>query len=295
MIDFIKIKNDYVTYKKYQKKCKDSKLQTHEFYMTHLYEIETSIDEYYESADDKEKCQELFKVCTSIKTFLSLQTISNQYKQIRNKYVISPELEKLGKSVIYICPNSFTIYDVENNKTYNFELDELNVIKYIEFGLTKLNKFIAQISENELNVIKVIYQDITSDIKLSKLPDKEICNRIFNELIRARMFEDSYMFYTSENQVMSKEEEFKKIIKDYNDKKITKKEYYIKFYYVLILCDQNITELYINADDEHKEYIIDAYLMLSEYHYDNKAIRIRSTSEIVNEAILERRKKAGAK
>ena len=295
MVDIFKLYEDFKNYNKFQTKYKNSKFQTHEFYMSHIYEIDTSIDDYYESSDDKDKCEEIFKANPVLKTYLSLETIKNHYKEERNKYKISPELEKLGKSVMCLYQNSFSLYDLDNNIIYNFEIDNKNIIKYIEYGLTKCNKFIAYINENELNVIKVINQDIINDSKLSQLDDKEICNRMFNELVRARMFDDSYIYFTDTNQIVNRDDEYKRILDDYRNNKIDKKEYYIRFYYCLILCEQNITKLYLEADNEHKEYIIDAYLLLSEYHYNNNKVRIRSTSAVINEAVLNRRKKTDAK
>ena len=294
MIDMDKLKQDYNSFIKYRTNYKSIKLQVHDFYMSHIIDIENHLDEYYENVNDRKKCEELFCRCPNVKIYLSLEAIKKHYKEEKDKYMISSELSKLGKCVICNNENNITIYDIDKNKVYNYEIDNVNLITYIEMGLKKINKFISYVNQNEINVVKVIISDIKDTDSNVSLSEKEISNKINNELMRARMFDASYIFYTNDNEIFNLTDEFKKILDDYSQDKISKKEYFIRYYYYLILCDQKIDELYLNADNEHKEYIVDAYLKLSEYSKSNK-VRIRTTSSLINEAVLKRKKKTDAK
>ena len=256
---------EFTKYKEYKEKYLELSNESQEYFLMHKYEIETNIDSYDEVKDDKEKSYELFQKHPFLKIYIILKTMAEHYNSVYKKYRIPSEFKNLGKCVLCKHRKSITIYDVDNDKMYNIETVDKRFIRYIQCGLYRANKFITYINPDELPLI--------------------------NEIIIARMFDNLFIPYSKENTVYNIDEELKNILMLYKENKIDKKEYYTRMYYYMILSSQNLNKLYLDSDDEHKEYILSAYLRLSEVHLIQKPIHIRTTSQLINNAILKRRKK----
>ena len=292
MVDFERIIEDFIIFKKSQGRYRFYKNQVRQFYVSHLYEIDSKLDEYYEICEDKNKTKKYLLDHPVLKTYLSLELMRKHYEEQQKKYSTSDELNKLGMSALCINKEGLQIYDVENNKYYYCELNDEKFVKYLTIGLQRLNKYIAAIDSDEASVLKVIYMDIQKDERLSKLSKKEICNRMSNELNKARMFDSSFMLLDN-NRFFPQNinEEYIKLIFLYKNGLITKEEYYVKYYYYRIISEQNVENLFLNSNKEHKKYIIKAYNILSTYRFDNNMVHIRTTSKLINNEVIKLRKK----
>ena len=285
--------NDYFTFRKYSREYRIHKAESHDFYMEHRILLDNSLDEYYENYNNTVKIKNLFDKEPILKTYLSLEIIKNHLKEQKNKYSVSSEINNLGKCAIYINKNILVIYDIDNNVNYSYKIDDEGVINYIKTCLQKTDKFIGEISLEEISVLQVIYYDIMHNDIFKNESNKVICKHINNELNKARMFDNFYIDRDqNKNLPVNINEEFAKLIELYKNKQITTEEYYIRYYYFLILSNQDVEKLYNKADIIHKEYIMKAYLELSSY---NSKVHVRTTSKIINKAVLERVKKTDTK
>ena len=282
---------EFTKYNEYKEKYLELSSESHEYFLMHKYEIETNIDSYDEVKDNKEKSYELFQKHPFLKIYIILKTMAEHYNSVYKKYRTPSVFNNLGKCVLCKHRKSITIYDVDNDKMYNIETVDKRFIRYIQCGLYRVNKFITYINPDELPLIKVINLDLSESSELNSLDQKKICDQFNNEIIIARMFDNLFIPYSKENTVYNIDEELKNILMLYKENKIDKKEYYTRMYYYMILSSQNLNKLYLDSDDEHKEYILNAYLRLSEIHLIQKPIHIRTTSQLINNAILKRRKK----
>lgn len=280
---------DYFLYKKYSRNYRIHKAEFHQFYMSHRVIIDRYLDEYYENHNDSKKIDELFETQPSLKIYLLLELIKKYYKEQTNKYSISQELNNLGKCALCIKKDILVIYDLDNNLNYCFKITDESLINYIKMGLQKSDKFIGEINLEEISLLQVIYYDIMHNESLKSETNKSICKKINNELNKARMF-DNYYIDASQNKYLPTNinAEFTKLIELYKNNQISTEEYYKRYYYFLILSNQDVEKLYNNADDEHKKYIINAYLELSS---NNSKAHVRTASSIINKAVLERVKK----
>lgn len=303
MLDFEKIRNDYCEFIHNKNYLKKIKREPYVFYMSHLDEIEPYLEEYfeYENAKDKKSSNALLNAHPDLKSYLSLEFEKELFEQRMKKYSISPELNTLGNCVTYVAFKNndlgkdsnkyFVIYDLDNDTENVYENPDDKIIEYIKKGLIKLNKYITEIYFNELNLIKVIYSDIKSDPNYHNLTQKEIFNKIVRELLRARIFDNGILLNDEESNLPSSVEEYKTIIHLYNEGKIDKDEYYIRFYKYRILAECDVVKMYMESDPEQKKYIIDAYISLSSSKRDSNLVHIRTASEEINKQVLERRRK----
>lgn len=293
MIDFNKIMDDYVTFLNSLNHYRVCKNNTHNFYMEHFDEIEDNLDKYYEYINDQQKLDKLFKKHQALKDFITLNMIKDHYKEKMDYYSVSPEINKFGKSVICIVnTNVFILYDLDSYKKYFFETNDIKIAKYIEIALKKLNKFVSRIYLSEINVTKVIYSDLKETEGFTSLESKKQCKKIENELNKARMFDDSYIVDGKDVLPINLDDEYRNLICLYKDKKISKDEYYKRFYFCRIISGENIEQMFKRADDEQKEYIMQVYIELSSDNYNKKGkVHIRTTSDLINQEVLNRRNK----
>jgi hypothetical protein len=277
---------DYIKWVECKLKLLEFESDIRDYFMLHQYEIETNIDDYEDIKNDKEKCEKLFEHHPTLKTYIILKMMQEHYLSAYNKYQVSSQFDNLGKCVLIKFRKSLTIYDTDNDKTYNIESEDKKFLRYIYMGLVNSDRFIAYINPGEIDLIKVVSQEVKHD--LPSLNDKEICKKISDEVIIARMFDNLYIMYSSENKVYNINDELQNILILFKNNQLDKEEYFTRMYYYLILSNQDLNKLYLEADDEHKKYIINAYIRLSQLNSD---IHIRTTSDIINKAVLERRKK----
>ena len=282
---------DFEKYKEYKRKCLELSNETQEYFMMHQYEIETHMSEFEDIKENREESEKYLRKHPSLKVYMILQTMSEHYNSVYKKYRTSSQFNNLGKCVLIKHRKSITIYDVDNDRTYNVETMDKKFIRYIQFGLYSANKFITYINPGEIPLVKAIASDIKVSGELSSLDDSKLCDQYNNEIMIARMFDNLYIMYSKDNTVYDIDHELSKVLVLFKENKIDKTEYYTRMYYYMILCNQNLNNLYQEADDEHKEYILNAYQRLSEIHLVKNPIHIRTTSEVINSAIIERRKK----
>lgn len=293
MINFNEVMDDYLRFISSYKKYKLCKSNLHDFYMQNFYELETHLSEYYEYINDREKLTILFETYPILRDYVSLETITNHYKEKYIKYQVSPEIRKFGKSVLCrLNSTTFVIYDLENCVNYSFETNDIKIAKYIELALKKINKFVTRIYLNEISVMKVIYLEIKTNESYLQLSPEKQCKKLESELIKARMFDDSYIVDGKEVLPFNIDEEFTKLLCMYRDGKISKDNYYKKFYYYRIISGENIEKMYINADKEQKDYIMQVYIELSTNNFNQKGkVHVRTTSKLINKEVLERKNK----
>lgn len=297
MLDFNKIISDYSKFKNSQKNYNIEKKNLHSFYMEHMIELDPCLDEYYEVRTDKDKTEKLFFDHPNVKTYLSLELAKTHFKELMNKYKVSSELDSLGKCAICVKKdeeddkNILVIYDLDNNVNYCYKIEKYELIKYISYALELTNRLISEINIFEIPVLQVIYNDILNDNELSKLDNKSICKIIERELNKARSFDSSYILVTEKNRLpLNIDEKYKELLASIDS--VSKEEYLVQLYIYRILSEQNIEKLYEDADDEHKEYIIKAYISLSSF---NSEYHIRTTSRKINDIVLKRTKKSDDK
>ena len=114
------------------------------------------------------------------------------------------------------------------------------------------------------------------------------------ELVRAHMFDENideriYTNYDGRKETISNhinitfdiDEEFRNL--PYHKKDMTK-ELLEKYYLLLTLKHRNIEELYLLANEEEKEVILDMYS-----HYSEKDNLFRTSSPIINQEMLKRK------
>lgn len=303
MIDFEKIKNDYLEYSYNKKYYKKVKAEPHIFYMTHRDEIDPYIEEYYEYENDHNKIgsERLLKDHPVLKIYLALDFERDIFESRMKASSMSSELKKLGKCVTYIFfknetdysedSKCFCIYDIDSKTNYIYENPDSKIIDYIKRGLMKLDIFVADIYNNETSLVDVIYSEILLQSGGNLLTNKQIYNKINREILRARVFDSGIMLNDSESNLPSNVEEYKEIIKLYDEGLINKDEYYIRLYKCRILSECDVIKMYLNADSEQREYIIDAYYELSTSTLSSNNIHIRTASKEINDQVLKRIRK----
>lgn len=294
MIDSDKLTQDFNSYVKLRDKLKSIKQQKHDLYMEHIVEIDNGLIDYYENIHDHKSCDKLFEKHPNLKTYLCLEEIEKEFENRLKTQTISKELLFLGKSVIYKLDTSITIFDIEHNKKYNLPITNPSILRYIENNLKSLKRFIGYANNGENSVLRVIYNEVMLDAKTLSLSDDKICSIIGAELAMARMYDGSYIMYNQDNEVYNFDQECAELNKLHSEGKITDQEYYEKFYYYFILCKGNLTETFMLSDLEKRNYMVNAYLKLSQYHHGSKKVRVRTTSEVINNEVLERIKKSDA-
>lgn len=299
MLNINQIILDYSRFKRCQLNYNSVKQDSHDFYMLHMLEIDKYIEDYYAYARDKkqnkDKIDKLFSEHPILKSYLSLEFAKNIYKNETKKYSVSPELNKVGKCVLCKYPECLIIVDLENNKNYCYQINDEKIISYIEYGLKNSEKYITDISANEISLMQVIYSDLLVSDVISKMNIKQLRTFIQKELNAARMFDNSYILDNSNSLPVNITEEYKKLLELYQSDQISKDDYCKRVYYYRIISGEKIENLFFQADIEDREYIMRAYEDLSSINLNNDKIHIRTTSKEINKEVLKRRKKSDTK
>lgn len=292
MLNFKYIIDDFHNYSNYKKYYKLAKQELYDFFILNRYEIDSTLDEYYEIISDRKKVNEYLSKHQALRTYLLQELVKNHYRELVKKYAVSSQLDNFGKCAICKTDEVLIIYDMDNNMNYCYQINDDGIINYIVNGLKLTSKYICDFSIDEICVLQVIYADIKKMSSQKNISDKEFCNRISNELNKARMFDNSYID-ASINKTLPENitEEYIKLIKLYDAGLVSKDEYIERLYILRILSEQNVEKLLIQAESEDKEYILNAYTKLSTYPFNNDQIHIRTASRRVNAEIIKRRKK----
>lgn len=291
MLDMNKITNDFKVYNNSKRNYRFYNKVTHDFYMENMIEINDHLDTYYDLVANKKSTDELFLNHPNLRTYLTLQFVVEYFDKKTKEYSISSELENLGKCVLIDEDNVHILVDIDHDKEFIlFGADE-KLLKYITIALSKKNLFIGDIKRSELSLVKVINFEIEHDDKLKTDTNKAKCNRINRDLVKARYLDNSFYVDVKVNNNIPTDitEELKKLLVLYKNNEITKEEYLNNIYYLLIIESQNPEKIYDFAPDDFKEYVINAYIKLSSFGND---IHLRTTSEIINNLVLKRKKEA---
>ena len=288
-MDFTLLRNEYKAYKSAIVKFRFFNHKYGKYRKENFELLDDCLEEYYSNLSDKKKIDNLLSTYPELKTYLSLEFLKEHYRQEIEKFR-NPSFSKyVGFCVLYVENNKKIIFDLESKMCFDVTELEQPVFDYLISSLNYNNKYVGEVSKNDLVVLEVIKEEV---IESKSVNNNNIAKKIFSELIKAKAFDNFYMI-TNQSEKNSLpfnvDEELRKLLVLFKDDKISKEEYLVRNYYLLILKTQNPEQLYIDASDENKKYVLDAYIKLSSFGQNN-TIHQRTTSRIINEQVLKRKR-----
>ena len=258
-----------------------------------------------------------FKYGLRFEDLKDTQELFESNPEVKEYYYNTREKEKIRSNINevyeFYCDN-FGEYVLLNQGNKKFLLDlyslgKLDVTDYdkdfLEFIKNSIDKKMLEITPDDLPVLMAIkeeidykekdrinYYDVTGSDYLIR---SDIPHQIKLEFIRSKMTDDKCTkrddivnrmpFILDTNKQAKMMQELEK-----QASTLTKEEYLTKYYEMKMLFGNNIEKMYLEADEENKKYIIDAYYNSSiQAFYDKK--HFRTASPIINMELLKEKYK----
>ena len=199
-----------------------------------------------------------------------------------------------------LCMNTRETIDLEGMEDYKKE--------YLIKMLKTQKSFVGYLTRDDLPLLMNIYEENDIPYNFEKLvsmkydtdiisEDAEDVSKLKNGIIKAHMTDKRELKTTIVDPITKETEEVENELPFIYDSKtlevlwyrldeeqqtLSEDEYMIKYYTYLILFANNIEDIYNEASDEYKTYVIEAYQRLV---YRGK---IRTASPLINEEVLKR-------
>ena len=253
------------------------------------------LNEIYLSIEDEDEAKEFQYKHEKLRLFLIYEFLTAKYKSECKKYKISTRPFDEDRLVIGLLNDEnicYELYDIETKETLSLIKYDDEMVNYIIEGLKRVNSFICFTDKSKLPLLEVILADIKNKYK-NDGTSKPSCFEINLDYAKASLFDHPKQLNNIEK---IKNEIDKKIDENENSfqkNEITEREYYIRYYYYLMIKNRNVEELYLYEPEDKKEYILEAYYRLSSYSEMSEEFKYheRTESPIINKAILSRKYK----
>ena len=240
----------------------------------------------------------------------------NELKKAQILFKANPELKKYYVNTLrikcinqriynYTCfyDNEYGEYFFLNQGNKKFILDlyrcqKIDVTNYdrvfINFLKNAIDKHMLEITPDDLPLLMAIKEEINyidyideNDFMVRGLSGRS--DELKSEFTYAKMFDDKV--YVNHAPFMLYIDTRNKAIKNLEKLKetLSKEEYTVKYYEMKMLFGNNIEKMYLEADEENKKYIIEAYYNISTSEDHDK--HFRTASPIINIELLKEKYK----
>ena len=182
----------------------------------------------------------------------------------------------------------FDLYDLVSKELVSMDKYDDDQKKYIIEGLRKSNSFICYATARELPLFETIVNDIKYKYKNIDKDKVPTCNDINIDYLKACVFDNPKQLNNKDkiNKLMDKNiEDSHRLL---TEGIITEEEFYIRYYYYMILKKNDVENLYLREDEDMKPYVLEAYYRLSSYSElsDEFPYHERTCSPLINRGIL---------
>ena len=275
----------------YKKRFKFLKKEKWAFFQRHKNEI-IELNEIYDSFDNPEEADKFQSEHQVLRSFLLLDFLARQYKDEYRKALTSTKPFEKDRFIVGLLrkdEDDFDLYDIVTKEFVDLSIYDKVRKNYIVEGLKRSNSFICIIKEEQIPLLEVIVNDIK--YKYTRISPEKVptCADINIDFIIALLFDNPKQKNNLEKKQKLMDKKMEESYQRFSKGEITEDEFYIRYYYYMILKNNDVEKLYLRSDEEMKKYILEAYYKLSSYSEMNDEFTYheRTESPLINKRILK--------